>query len=99
MASGANGLVLGQLTGTPGISTSEAGSGHGSARRDQLTAAAIAHKVKLMRKTADNPQAACFLAALLAMTTPWLSLRPQRRNRLASRASTSSIHSVFLKTA
>ena len=39
MSSGANGLVLGQLTGAPGISASEAGSGHGSARRDQLRSA------------------------------------------------------------
>src|SRR5436190_1499949 len=76
ISSGANGLVLGQLTGTPGISASEAGSGHGSARRDQLTAAAIAAKVKPSRRMADNPQGDCFVAALLAMTPFfWASLR------------------------
>jgi hypothetical protein len=44
MSSGANGLLLGQLTETPGMSVSEAGSGHGSMRRDQLTAAAMTGK-------------------------------------------------------
>src|ERR1700680_2155344 len=59
MSSGANGLVLGQLTGTPGMSASEAGSGHGSARRDQFTEAAIAHSVKPSRRIADNPKGDC----------------------------------------
>jgi hypothetical protein len=56
ISSGANGLVLGQLTGTPGMSVSVAGSGHGSARRDQFIVAAIAHSVKPSRRIADNPQ-------------------------------------------
>src|ERR1700732_4763296 len=60
MSSGANGLVLAQLTRTPGMSASEAGSGHGSARRDQFIVAAIAHSVKPSTRIADNPQGDCF---------------------------------------
>src|SRR3954471_15720139 len=101
MSSGANGLVLGQLTGIPGISASEAGSGHGSARRDQLTAAAMTGAATMTnRKAADNPQGDCFVVApLLAMTAPPLSLRAKRSNLPAALRQALSTHSVFLKTA
>jgi hypothetical protein len=56
ISSGANGLVLGQLTGTPGMSVSEAGSGHGSTRRDQLTAAAIAGTAMITRRVASSSE-------------------------------------------
>src|SRR5438552_12733563 len=99
MSSGANGLVLGQLTGAPGISASEAGSGHGSARRDQLTAAAMTGTATMTnRKIADNPQGDCVVAPLLAMTAPSLSLRAKRSNLSAPLRQALSTHSVFLKT-
>jgi hypothetical protein len=52
ISSGANGLLLGQLTTTPGMSASEAGSGHGSPSRDQLTAAATAGNARAASKIA-----------------------------------------------
>src|SRR5580704_6884327 len=55
ISSGANGLLLGQLTAMPGMSASEAGSGHGSPSRDQLTVAAIAHSTEASRRIVDNP--------------------------------------------
>ena len=98
MSSGANGLVLGQLTGTPGMSPSAAGSGHGSPRRDQFTAAAMAHSVKASRKIADNPTKDSF-----RLERRRLAGMPAGGRRsietLANPAPNSGTHSVFLKTA
>jgi len=49
---GPAGLLLGQLPATPGRSASEAGSGHGSPSRDQLTAAATAGRARAASKIA-----------------------------------------------